>query len=90
MRKSIRLILAGTIQGMFFKKTIKDIADKNNVKGFLRNADTGKAEIFLEGDVENVDAVINLCKTNLKHAAIKNIEEKEERFQDFKDFQILR
>ncbi len=90
MKKSIRLFLTGSIQGMFFRQFIKDNADKHNVKGYVRNAEDGRVEIFLEGDQEKVDAMTVICKTGPKHANVRKIEEKPEPFQDFKEFKILR
>ena len=90
MKKSIRLHLTGTIQGIFFRQLIKDNADKLNVRGYIRNLEDGRVEIFFEGDKEKVNTMIEICKTGHKHANIRNVEEKEEPFQDFKEFRILR
>ena len=90
MKKSIRLFLTGSIQGIFFRQFIKEHADKNKVKGYVRNLEDGRVEVFLEGNQENVDVMIALCKTGPRHANIRNIEEKSESFQDFKEFKILR
>ena len=90
MRKSIRLTLSGSIQGMFFRQFIKDNADKNGVKGFVRNLEDGKVEVFIEGLVENVNSMAEICRKGPPHAQIRNVEEKDERFQDFKEFKIIR
>ena len=90
MKKAIRLFLTGTVQGIFFKQFIKEHAEKNKVSGFLRNLEDGRVEIFIEGNKDNVDQMLNLCKQGPQHAQIRNIEEKPESFQDFKEFKILR
>ncbi len=89
MKKSIRLYLSGSVQGIFFRRFVKDHADKKNVKGYVRNLENGKVEIFLEGNSEDVDSMIPLCKRGPQHSQIRSVEEKEERFQDFKEFKIL-
>ena len=89
MKKSIRLTITGNLQSLFFKQFIKEHAEKNNIKGFLRNLEGGKVEIFIEGDANNVDSMINICSTGPKFATIRKIEKKEERLQDFKDFKIF-
>ncbi len=89
MKKSIRLYITGTVQGVFFRAFVKSNAEKYNVKGFTRNLEDGRVEIFLEGDVESVKKMIELCKNGPKHSMIKNVEEKPERFQGFKEFKIL-
>ena len=45
--------------------------------------------MFLEGDNNNVDKMIEICKKGPKHAMIKNVDIKPETFQDFKVFKVL-
>jgi len=89
MKKSIRLYITGTVQGVFFRGFIKENAERYNVKGFVRNLEDKRVEIFLEGDAENVNKMIEICKKGPKHSLIKKIEEKLEKFQDFKVFKVL-
>ena len=89
MKKAVRLYITGTMQGIFFRQFIKTHADENNVKGFLRIREDGKVEVFLEGDSESVNKVVSICRRGPKYAQIRNVEEKEERLQDFKEFKIL-
>ena len=90
MKKSIRLHITGFVQGIFFRQFIKDQADKNKVRGYVRNLEDGRIEIFLEGDKNSVDAMLEICKKGPAHAKIRSIEEKPEPFQDFKEFKIFR
>ena len=89
MKKSIRLYLSGTVQGIFYRAFVKENAEKLNVKGFVRNLEDGRVEIFLEGNPDEVKKMIELCEKGPKHSMIKGVEEKVERFQDFKNFKIL-
>lgn len=89
MKKSIRLYITGSLQSMFFKNFIRDNANTNNVRGFLRHLEDGRVEIFLEGDSEKVDNMIAICSRGPKYAQIRNIEQKEEKFQDFKEFKVF-
>jgi acylphosphatase len=89
MKKSIRLYISGTVQGVFYRSFVKEKAEKLNVKGFVRNLEDGRVEIFLEGNPEEIKKMKELCKKGPKHSMIKNVEEKEERFQDFKTFKVL-
>lgn len=89
MKKSVRLYIDGTVQGVFFRRFIKENAEKFDVKGFTRNLEDGRVEVFLEGNVDEVKKMINLCKKGPKHSQIRKVEEKAERFQDLKNFKIL-
>jgi acylphosphatase len=89
MKKSVRIYITGSLQSMFFKEFIKENALANDIKGFLRHLEDGRVEIFIEGNVEDVDAMVKICSHGPKYASIRNVEQKEERFQDFKDFKVL-
>lgn len=89
MKKSIRLYIDGTVQGVFFRSFIKENAERYNVKGFTRNLEDGRIEVFLEGDIDSVEKMIELCKKGPKHSQIRNIQIKPERFQGFKGFKVL-
>ena len=89
MKKSIRLYITGTVQGVFYRAYIKENAERYNVKGFCRNLEDGRVEVFLEGNADEVNKMIELCKQGPKHSKIDKVEEKEERYQDFKTFKVL-
>ena len=89
MKKSVRVYIEGTVQGIFFRGFVKENAERHNVKGFVRNLEDGRIEVFLEGNNDDVDKMVELCRTGPKHSDIKNVEVKPEKFQDFKTFKIL-
>ncbi len=89
MKKSVRLYVNGAIQGVFYRAFVKDQAEKLNVKGFVRNLEDGRVEVFLEGNNEDVDKMVELCKKGPKHSQIRSVEIKSEKFQDFKVFKVL-
>lgn len=89
MKKALRLYLDGSVQGVFFRAFIKENAEKLNIKGFVRNLESGKVEVFIEGGTDDVKKMAEICKKGPKHAQIRNVEIKEEKFQGFKDFKVL-
>ncbi len=89
MKKSVRLYINGIVQDVFFRTFVKENAERYNVKGFVRNLDDGRVEAFLEGNPEDVEKMIEICKKGPKHSIIKEVEINEEKFQDFKIFKIL-
>ncbi len=89
MKKAIRLHLSGTVQSMFFRNFVKQNAENYNVKGFFRKLEDGRVEIFLEGNSDEVDKVAQMCKTGPKYAQIREVMEKEDHLQDFKEFRII-
>ena len=89
MKKSIRLYVSGLVQGIFYRSFIKENAEKIGIKGFVRNLEDGRVEIFIEGNPEDVKKMVELAKKGPRHAEVKKVEEKIERFQDFKQFKVL-
>ena len=89
MKKSIRLFLSGTVQPMFFAPYIKQEADKLGLRGYVRNLEDKRIEVFIEGDIKVVDEMIPKCRTGPYNTKIRSVEQKDERFQDFKDFRIM-
>ena len=47
MKKAVRMYIDGTIQDVFFRGFVKENAERHNVKGFVRNLEDGRVEIFL-------------------------------------------
>lgn len=90
MLKSKRLFISGTVQGIYFRQFIKDSADKIGAKGFVRNLEDGRVEVFIEGPIDIVEQMEAICRRGPPHAHIRNVEERDERFQDFRDFKIIR
>jgi len=86
--KTLRVYITGTVQGVFFRKYIKDKADELNIRGFVRNLDDGRIEIIIEGRDENVNEMLSKCKQGPSHAEIKEINFEGLRHQGFKGFKI--
>jgi len=58
MKRAVKLIISGTVQGVFYRKFVKDKADDLNLNGFVRNIENGKVEAVLEGDSEKIKEMI--------------------------------
>lgn len=89
MKKSVRIYVDGTVQGIFFRSFVKQNAERLNLKGFVRNLEDGRIEIFVEGQIDDVKKMIAICEKGPKHSQIRKVDIKPERFQDFKSFKIL-
>lgn len=89
MKKSVRAYITGTVQGIFFRAFVKENAERHNVKGFVRNLEDGRIEIFMEGQTNDVNKLLEICEKGPRHSKIRKVELKQERFQDFKVFKVL-
>ncbi len=84
------MYITGTVQGVFFRAFIKENAEKLDVRGFTRNLENGKVEVFAEGDADAVNKLVDLCKKGPRHSQIRNVEIKPEKFQGMRNFKVIR
>jgi len=89
MKKSVKLFVTGTVQGVFFRNFVDENAKKLKLRGYVRNLEDGRVEIRFEGEGKDVEGMIEMCKSGPKHASIRRVDVVEEPYQDFKDFKIL-
>lgn len=91
VKKSAKIIISGTVQGVFFRNFCKENADKIGVKGFVRNLDNGDVEVVVEGDGQQVEKMISVCRKGPAHSQIRNVEVEGKKWQgEFDSFKILR
>jgi acylphosphatase len=77
------------VQGVFFRKYIKEEADKLGLKGHVRNLETGEVEVVAEGKDEDVNEMILCCKKGSSQSVVKNVDIQEMNHIGFDDFKIL-
>ena len=87
--KTFKIIISGTVQGVFFRKFIQEKAEKLDLKGFIRNLDDGRVEVIIEGKDENTNLMLDFCKQGPEHANVKEVEYSEMKHQGFDCFKIL-
>jgi acylphosphatase len=87
--KTIRMKISGLVQGVSFRKYIKEEADKLAIKGHVRNLDSGEVEVMAEGKPEDVEVMITVCKKGASHSTVKNVDIQELNHIGFDDFKIL-
>lgn len=88
--KTIRAKITGTVQGVFFRKFIKEQADNFGLKGHVRNLETGEIEVIAEGKDQDVNELMKICKKGPPHSVIKGVILQELNNIGFDDFKILR
>lgn len=58
MRERRNLKIRGIVQGVFFRETVRRIASRYDVTGFVRNIGADALEVEAEGDATVVNAFI--------------------------------
>jgi len=84
---SFRVIFTGKVQNVGFRATCKKLADRENVKGYVRNLPDGSVEAFFDCDEKVLKNLIEKLKEIFE---IRNIEIFEEEAKEkFKEFEII-
>ena len=56
--KQTHLFITGRVQGVFYRVSTKEIAQKLNLKGWVRNLPDGRVEIVAQGDENRLKDLI--------------------------------
>lgn len=87
---TIHLQIKGKVQGVFYRATAKEIADKLEITGWIKNTISGDVEAIATGSEKHLYQFVLWCKKGPSGA---NVEEvilvDEEAETPFKEFTIL-
>ncbi len=88
--KRVHLFVSGRVQGVYFRQGMKEAAEKNNVRGWVRNLPDQRVEAVLEGEESNVDAVVDWSHFGPAGAVVDDLKIiVEDDPEDFSGFEIL-
>ena len=88
-KKRVHLFISGTVQGVFFRASTVKKAKKIGVTGWVKNLPDRRVEALLEGNIEDVDKMIEWLKKGPSSAKVENVEIKEGEYKgEFNNFKI--
>ena len=67
------LRIEGRVQGVSFRQSTRDEADRLGVKGWVRNLPDGAVEAVLEGEPEAVEALVAWCHRGPRLAEVLRV-----------------
>jgi acylphosphatase len=73
-----RVVIHGTVQGVFFRDSTRRRADSAGVKGWVRNRPDGAVEAVFEGEPAAVEALVEWTRRGPRGAEVADVEETEE------------
>ncbi len=86
----VRIFVTGKVQGVFFRQSLKVMAKKNNVFGWVRNLKDGRVEAILEGDEEKVSMLIEWTHGGPANSRVEDVHIRNEKFNaEFSKFDVL-
>jgi acylphosphatase len=82
------VVIRGRVQGVFFRDTLRRVAERNGVAGWARNTPEGTVEAVLEGDEEPVARVIEFAHRGPEGASVEGVDAQQEQPEGLTGFQI--
>lgn len=76
-RTSVRVRVYGRVQGVWFRSSMKELADELGLDGWVRNVGDGSVEAVIAGDEEKVNKLVEWCRVGPPLAKVEKIDVKE-------------
>jgi acylphosphatase len=86
VRKRVRV--EGRVQGVFFRDSVRRAAQPRGVAGWAANRDDGSVEAVFEGNAEDVERMVQLCRESPGHSSVERVEVFDERPEGLGGFSI--
>ena len=68
------VIVHGLVQGVWFRQSTKDEADRLGVTGWVRNLPDRSVEAVFEGETKKVEAIVGWCHRGPAGAEVKSVD----------------
>jgi acylphosphatase len=83
-----RVVIHGYVQGVFFRDTIRRLAERRGVAGWARNNPDGTVEAAFEGEPEAVEALVAFCREGPRGASVERVDVDDEQPEGLRGFQV--
>jgi acylphosphatase len=69
-----KVTVSGQVQGVFFRASCQEEAQRRGVAGWVENLPDGKVGAVFEGDERDVEALIDWCRTGPDLAEVTDVQ----------------
>jgi acylphosphatase len=87
-KKNLRVTISGKVHGVYFRKSVKMVADIIDVKGYVQNETDGTVTVVVEGDDEMVNKLIDYCHHGPEGAVVEKVSITLGTVQGYSSFEI--
>jgi len=89
MKVRAHVLVSGRVHGVFFRSETRDEASRRDVGGWVRNTSDERVEAIFEGEKEDVEALIEFCRSGPPAARVTEVEVQWEDYTgEFSGFRI--
>jgi acylphosphatase len=83
-----RVIVHGHVQGVFFRDSVRRLAERHGVAGWVRNNRDGTVEGVFEGDGEAVERLVAFMRAGPRGARVDRIDVGDEQPEGLAGFDV--
>ena len=69
-----RVVVHGSVQGVFFRDSTRRKAEQRGVSGWVRNCSDGTVEALFEGDPEAVESMVAFAREGPRGASVERVD----------------
>jgi acylphosphatase len=73
-----RVVIAGLVQGVFFRDSVRRLARQQGVSGWVANRRDGNVEAVFEGDLGAVERLVSFSREGPRGARVDSVQVVEE------------
>jgi acylphosphatase len=73
-QRRVHVLVSGSVQGVFFRSTARDEAQRLGLTGWVRNRRDGRVEAEFQGDPAAIDRMVEFCARGPSLAKVTDIE----------------
>ncbi|MBX5484425.1 MAG: acylphosphatase [Myxococcaceae bacterium] len=89
--RRVHLRIKGRVQGVWFRQSTREEAERLGVFGWVRNLPDGDVEAVLEGPEQAVETLVRWCHTGPPGARVTGVERTDETpIGEFGSFEVRR
>jgi acylphosphatase len=77
------------VQGVFFRDSTREEAERRGVAGWARNCSDGTVEAVFEGPPDAVDALVEFCRAGPGSSSVENLDVESEEPEGLSGFDVV-
>jgi acylphosphatase len=82
------VVVHGHVQGVFFRDSVRRLAERSDVAGWVRNTWDGTVEAVFEGEDEDVERLVQFCREGPRGAVVERVDVDDEQAEGLTGFRV--
>lgn len=87
---TVHILIKGKVQGVFFRATAREEAEKLALVGWVKNTQEGNVEAMVSGTDEQIKQFLDWCHQGPPKATVTQVIVTPKQDQVFKRFEVIR